>query len=307
VVSLFSSDGTVDTEFSDHGTSRGLSKYWSGIDAIAVQANGKIILGGHIDIPESQAKNGSIQSFARPHFLLARIGSDGKLDSTFGQNGIVVTRVGETASVNAISSQQNGTIVAAGISNDGAKENIVVSRYSDAGSLDNTFGSDGVQLLQTEIPPYASPKAVFLADGRMLMSFKSKTKLLVSNFFVDNKINNSTINADQLSIDIYSLMGWVGPILTKDNKIIVAGSIGRQPLPGKTQPPYYYKTAVVRFIENGQRDSSFGSDGVNEFAVGTVTDDISLILSQGNGRTILVGTSRDQDKSNLFLLGLKHH
>ncbi|MDB9457432.1 delta-60 repeat domain-containing protein, partial [Dolichospermum circinale CS-545/17] len=130
VVSLFSSDGTVDTEFSDHGTSRGLSKYWSGIDAIAVQANGKIILGGHIDIPESQAKNGSIQSFARPHFLLARIGSDGKLDSTFGQNGIVVTRVGETASVNAISSQQNGTIVAAGISNDGAKENIVVSRYS---------------------------------------------------------------------------------------------------------------------------------------------------------------------------------
>jgi uncharacterized delta-60 repeat protein len=75
-------------------------------------------------------------------FELARYNSDGSLDATFGNGGIVTTHVGPYGSVDssqAVSIDGLGRIVVAGYS-DAGDPHLVLARYNPDGSLDNTFG-----------------------------------------------------------------------------------------------------------------------------------------------------------------------
>src|SRR5262249_39327455 len=72
-------------------------------------------------------------------FELARYHSDGSLDNTFGNGGLVTTHLGDRLSNNssqAIAIASLGRLVVAG-SADGA---FALARYNSDGSLDSTFG-----------------------------------------------------------------------------------------------------------------------------------------------------------------------
>jgi uncharacterized delta-60 repeat protein len=72
--------------------------------------------------------------------VLARYNSEGSLDSTFGNGGIVITDAGGRGSsgIGVVVIDSLGRIVVAGSSN-GA---FTLARYNSDGSLDNTFGGD---------------------------------------------------------------------------------------------------------------------------------------------------------------------
>jgi len=120
----FAMDGNVTTSFGDHGELA---------SAIAVQADGKIIVAGH-------ANTGTDVDFA-----LARHNPDGSLDITFGVDGRVSTPIGNSDDHGTDAAlQPDGKIIVAGGSN---TENIVfdftVACYNSDGSLDETFGIGG--------------------------------------------------------------------------------------------------------------------------------------------------------------------
>lgn len=102
---------------------------------IAIQGDGKIVLGGEI----------RERYFAsHPLFALARYNIDGSLDLTFNGNGKVTTDLGldYTPSTDSyyygIAVQQDGKLVMTGGSN-----GIFISRYNINGSLDTSFSDDG--------------------------------------------------------------------------------------------------------------------------------------------------------------------
>ena len=119
----FSSDGKLVTDFSagyDHGS------------AVAVQADGKIIVAGY-------AFGATMFDFA-----LARYNSNGDLDTTFDGDGKLVTDfAGDMDLAFAIALQPNGKIVVVGNAFSTSSD-FALARYNPDGSLDTTFAGDGL-------------------------------------------------------------------------------------------------------------------------------------------------------------------
>jgi uncharacterized delta-60 repeat protein len=117
----------------------------------AIQPNGAIVVGGGT-APSNSTLPGANQGFG-----LARFTANGALDTTFGANGLVDTPVGpRTANPGSLLLQPNGQIVMAGLEGgNGEKPTnpnnipnmVALARYNANGSLDTTFGNDGVVLL----------------------------------------------------------------------------------------------------------------------------------------------------------------
>ena len=110
------------------------------IEALAVQGDGKIVAVGHGD-PSGLG--------AAPNFVLARYGSQGALDPTFGGDGLVATEfAGSVGSEgNGVALGSNGMILAGGWATyqtaAGSRDRFALARYLSDGTLDPTFSGDG--------------------------------------------------------------------------------------------------------------------------------------------------------------------
>lgn len=104
------------------------------ITGLAIQPDGKIIAVGSSRCGHYCSK-----------FALARYTSYGSLDSTFGSGGTVTTAIQGSDAAAAVARQHDGKIVVAGTSSRilGAPS-FAVARFTDEGSLDTTFGGDGM-------------------------------------------------------------------------------------------------------------------------------------------------------------------
>ncbi|MAU95013.1 MAG: hypothetical protein CMP81_03845, partial [Fulvimarina sp.] len=76
------------------------------------------------------------------NFALVRYNSDGSLDTSFGNGGIVVTDLGASDTAYSVTVTSNGQLLVAG----GSGGDFAVVRYNADGSLDNTFDSDGFRV-----------------------------------------------------------------------------------------------------------------------------------------------------------------
>ncbi|MCI0485605.1 MAG: hypothetical protein L0229_03290 [Blastocatellia bacterium] len=104
-----------------------------GARGVVVQPDdGKIVLSGF-------ATNGGERQFA-----IIRFNADGSLDSTFDQDGKVVLDLGSTSEAFKVALQEDLKIVAVGDSRPQTSLDFTIVRLNQDGSLDNSFGDDGV-------------------------------------------------------------------------------------------------------------------------------------------------------------------
>ena len=132
----YNSDGTLDTTFGGDGkVAIEISIYGDQVRAVILQPDGKIVLAGY-----------SNTRYAGWNFALARFTSTGSLDTTFGSGGIVTTSIGtDSDRAYAVALQPDGKIVMTGYSyNDINGQVIPLVRYTSAGTLDATFGVNGI-------------------------------------------------------------------------------------------------------------------------------------------------------------------
>jgi uncharacterized delta-60 repeat protein len=152
-------DGTLDTTFGSVGhvtTDVGGSGF---AFAVVLQPDGKIVAVG------------SIFNIATNHqdFALARYLPDGTLDTTFGGDGRVTTDFGVPSDARGVALQADGKIVAVG----GAFfVRFALARYRPDGSLDTTFGDDG--LVTTDVgganTSFADALVIQPLDGRLVVA-----------------------------------------------------------------------------------------------------------------------------------------
>jgi uncharacterized delta-60 repeat protein len=111
-----------------------------GSDAIALRADGKILVAG-TDTSKVSATGNSTG------FGLVGFNTDGSIDTTFGTRGGAITGFPKTTAANAfaVTLQPNGDIVAAGQAgnNNPLSEAFALARYVGDGKLDSTFGNGG--------------------------------------------------------------------------------------------------------------------------------------------------------------------
>ncbi len=103
----------------------------SGVDDMALQKDGKVVIAG------------SIGSKA----LIARVKSSGKLDKGFGKKGFVRFGVEEGTDIDAVAIQKDGRIVVGGETSGtmmGDPSSQVFARVTREGKLDKSFSGDGI-------------------------------------------------------------------------------------------------------------------------------------------------------------------
>ncbi len=287
----YNSDGALDATFGTGGhTFTDFSGYGTEdiAEALAIQADGKIVVAGH-------SHNGITYNFA-----LARYNSsDGTLDETFDEDGMVIT---DFRSANSraydIAIQADGKIVVAGVSfNPSTSENdFALARYNSDGTLDTTFGIGGKTVTDFSGSDDFAYALAIQADGKIVVagvSFNPSTSendfalarynsdgTLDATFGIGGKTVTDFSDSDEFANDI---------AIQADGKIVVAGY-------SLSTDTVSYDFALARYNSDGTLDTTFGIGGktVTDFSENVFigSDDFAYALAiQADGKIVVAGSS----------------
>ena len=279
----YHANGTPDTSFGTNGvvtTPMGDSSDYA--YSIAIQSDGKIVAAG-----------GSESSNSNYSFALARYTADGSLDGSFGTGGKVITPLSHSW-IEELVIQPDGKIVAAGGRweyKSSTLTDFAVARYLPDGSLDATFGGDGI--VETDFAnSYERAVSVALqSDGKIVAAgdicydkcFLSSFALVRYNpngspdtsFGTDGKVVTSFTDFDS------SIARSVA--IRPNGKIIAVG----------TEMDYYQGSvdfALAQYNPDGTLDNSFDSDGRVTTDLGG-SESATSVAIQSDGRIIVGGVT----------------
>ncbi len=283
----YNSDGTVDSSFGTDGVTltdvAGVREDDQG-HAIAVQADGKILLGGASDTDNGTFFGGGFE------FALLRYDANGLLDTTFGDDGIVLTEFDSTPDnfqgdfLREIIVQPDGRIIAVG-SSDG-EDALAIARYNTDGSLDSTFGTDGLvtsDLGQDE--EVDAEGALLLDSGEIIVVGSLDAENFIARFESDGSLDSTFgTNSGYTPIAHNEIVGNFLPVFTSVSMADGFFTAGRD-------------FSVTKFDEDGMLDFSTPGQG-----------ELPLTLSQTSvpapDGKILVGGAAGTSLSDGFITRL---
>ena len=278
----FLTDGTLDTTFSGDGIA--IIPIGSTNDVcrdILIQSDGKIILSG-----KSQVSSGSNA------FGLARLNTDGSLDTNFGTGGVLTTifgtNSGDFSDCLGIGLQSNGKIVATGefgqFSGPGA---MPFARYNTDGSLDNTFGSGGQMLIFQDttfsdglgITIQSDDKIIIISDDSQM---SQDNDLVIARLDQDGNPDNTFGSNGVVISDLFGADDYGSSVIMQpDGKILVSGYAFNGT---SLMDPF-----VARFNTNGTSDLTFGTSGAVFSDFGTGGNTSSSLALQSDGKIVIGG------------------
>jgi uncharacterized delta-60 repeat protein len=235
--------------------------------AVVVAPNGKILLAGF-----SGPEGGNIQ--------VARLKTNGLLDTTFGTGGKAAVDFGGDDFGMAMARQADGRILVAGRS---SAAGAVVARLRATGTLDPDFDGDG----RVTLPGGGSASAVLVQPDRNIVvagNAMGSGVMTVTRLTPTGALDPTFGAGGTASIDFGSLADLAaGAALQPNGKIVVAGY---------TQASE--DVAVARLNANGSPDATFGVAGkaTVEFGVATFGNAVAL---QSNGRIVVAGQKTGND------------
>ncbi|HRC33421.1 MAG TPA: hypothetical protein PK736_08250, partial [Bacteroidia bacterium] len=263
--STFDTDGKVTTNF-------GLACQ---ANSMAIQADNKILVAG-------SSNNGNKNDFA-----LVRYNTNGSLDTSFDDDGIVTTQIGLYDDVgSSVALQTDGKILVSGYTYDSVYCNFALVRYNINGSLDTSFGTDGIVL--TTISSYNDfcNSLTIQGDGKIILAGSSDNgnayDIALARYNTNGSLD-TTFEGDGIvttSIDTTSAFGSAIGIQS-DGKIVVSGG---------HHNGTYSDFALVRYNNNGSIDSTFDSDGIVVTDFGNFAQIKSLVL-QTDDKIVVAGYS----------------
>jgi uncharacterized delta-60 repeat protein len=229
--------------------------------------------------------------------LVARLLSNGDLDPTFGDEGVVTTDGGIAFDVAVLG---DGRILVAGTV--GA---FALWRYNTNGMLDTTFGGgDGIATAEFPVFSVASSLAV-QPDGRIVLAgaFEDQNSsppvpstAALARFNSDGNLDQSFDGDGKATTTVAGAeVGFSDVALQSDGAIVASGAAVTGPALGDRH------VLVSRFTSSGSPDSSFGTNGnvVTNFP-GESSEALGVRI-QSDGKVVIAGVVffSDSDASGL--------
>jgi uncharacterized delta-60 repeat protein len=281
-------DGSLDTTFGSGGVVTTTIGYTDVAEALAIQADGKIVVGGSIQ----NAFEGTT------FYALLRYNADGSIDQNFGNAGVVETNLGNTdPQVHGLAIQSDNKIVAVGqTSTSGGNFHFAVLRYNSDGSLDPTFNGNGEVL-----DNYPGAKTGFSGENFRGVVIQPDGKIVAAGGFVDaNSLVDVAVvryNSDGSPDTTFNGTGKASFNLNSTNDIADAVALqtnGRIVIAGIYGVAGGGNFLVARFNSDGSLDSSFGPDGIVTTEVGPGgggNDEANSVNLQTDGKIVVAGTA----------------
>jgi uncharacterized delta-60 repeat protein len=271
----YSMNGKLDNAFGENGTIiTSIDSSIGSAHSVAVQSDGKIVAAG-----DSYNGNNDV-------ITLVRYNVNGFKDNAFGKNGIVKTHIGNSVDeANSIAIQDNDKIIVAGKSDNGSNTDFAVVRYNNNGTLDNTFGTNGI--VTTPIgnsDDYAKSVAI-QSDGKTIAAGSSYNgndrDFCVVRYNLDGTLDNTFGTSGIVTTPIGDSYDEAYAVdIQANGKIVAAGNSNN----GNDDD-----FALIRYNSNGSLDSTFGASGIVTTQVGGSNDEISSIAIQSNGKILAAG------------------
>jgi uncharacterized delta-60 repeat protein len=292
----YNADGSLDTTFGTNGEAvvtflvGGIVSNSASAVAVALQADGKILLGG----------SAASQGVSNPN---VRLNANGTLDTTFGSGGRVITDVTtdqNDLAASMVFDETRNKIYLAGVSRTAPdatfqqKDNYAVVRYNGGdGSLDTTFNGTGKQLF-----PVGDSTATLTilydialqSDGKTVVTGRAIRNIVQGEYFataritLDGSLDSSfgdggivLTNFPSSQTNAYSVYARTVSILP-NGKIFVAG-----------EGAGFSNYAAAQYNADGSLDSSFGTGG-KIYGTSLRIADSAL---QSNGKITVVGLNNN--------------
>jgi uncharacterized delta-60 repeat protein len=252
-IARLNANGSIDTSFNIGTGVIGVGNY---VGTITIQPNGKIFIGGDIELYNNI-----------PTRLYAALNSNGSLVTNFNQG------MGANGSVSAISLQQDGKIIIGGTFSRyyGSPRNYIARLNSD-GSLDTTFN------------PGTGPRGgwvetvVLQPDGKIIIggNFQSYNGININNIArlnTDGSLDSTFNPSTGASSDVNSIA------LQADGKIIIGGNF--------LSYNSIIRNRIARLNADGSLDATFNTGtGANERVYSIALQPDNKIIIGGNFTSI---------------------
>jgi uncharacterized delta-60 repeat protein len=295
--------GDFDLSFGDRGSTKVAfgSGYAQANDVAAVPGGG-IVLAGF--------SSGDADNEPSGHFAVARLNAQGALDPAFGEDGLVTTPIATFSAANAVVVQRDGKIVAAGHTNPELgviDTDFALVRYNPDGSLDATFGGDGIVTTSFRGPAYLTelalaPDGGILAAGHTLTdrdSFNSSDFVLV-RYLEDGTLDPEFGGGGVAVTDVRG-----GPdvldamVLQDDGTIVVGGSSD------VAEGASNSEITLVRHLADGALDRSFGDVGIARSETGPF-ERLTGVALQSDGSLVAAGSNMNDERSAFRILVVRY-
>ncbi len=264
--------GSVDTSFGTNGIAMTSIAYYSPPTCLAIQADGKIVVGGY-------ASTGS--------FFCIRYNTDGSLDMSFGTGGMVSTvATNFYTSSSSIGIQADQKIILG--------SGKVLVRYNTDGSLDTSFGAGG-----TVVVPSREIWAlkIEVSTGKIVLAantYNGNNNLIVVRFNPSGDLDLSFNTTGTKILKTTSPSTFTGVLGLTD--LAIDDSSGKISIVGYANVlagiSFFSYGLAYRLNANGSWDSSFSGDGIGGYVASTYT----MLLKPDNS---IIGAGA-QD-SNIFM------
>lgn len=303
-IARYNVDGSLDANFGDNGNVNTiLFVEGATSNLVQLQSDGKILVTGNVHPSGTGYKFGT-----------ARYNSIGTLDTSFGDNGYAVTAIGGLDSYgsfsDAIAIQNDGKILIGGSGYSStpatSSADIAVVRYNSNGIIDTSFATNGKFIYNFGINNSGqqssdSTHAIKInASGKIIVAGSTNATFpnllgdngaiicLNSNGTIDTSFGNNGMKVIDFGLDD----GLFNLHITPDNKIIATGRSGVDAI-------NLNKIAMVKLLENGDFDTSFGTNGilVADNHTAGFNDIIFDFNMQDDGKVTCFGATRNADYS----------
>ncbi|MBV9960386.1 MAG: FG-GAP repeat protein [Acidobacteria bacterium] len=254
---------------------------------VALQSDGKILVAGYTTVNN------------QTDFVVTRLNADGTVDTTFGTNGSAITSVSATSDVaSGVTIQTiNGEerIVVGGTTGSGAAD-FAVLRYTPAGVLDATFGTNGITVTSLG-------SSTDLADDVGIDPVSNKiVQVGYSRFDAGGGSFNDDIAVVRYNTNgtLDTTFGTTGIVKTNISASDAARAVAFQVFNGQSKiiaGGFSYRAShpdftLVRYNENGAVDTTFGTNGRVQTAFGTDEEQIHDLAVMSDNKIVAAGFAR---------------
>ncbi len=181
-----------------------------------------------------------------------------QIDTSFGDAGVSLQdfKLGDDEA-QAIAVQDDGKILVAGYSSNGAVKNLIVSRFSEDGTLDIDFNSAGTFTYSLGSGDTIGRSLAIQADGKIIVggsTYDEGAKVAVLRLTADGFLDSTFADSGYLvlAVDEGEIIS-TGIQLTSTEDIVLAATIARESLAS------YALFAKIK--SEGKLNTSFGDAG----------------------------------------------
>ncbi|HEX3356984.1 MAG TPA: DNRLRE domain-containing protein [Tepidisphaeraceae bacterium] len=300
-VSRYLANGKLDTSFGPNKTGLeslhvGPANKFDSIGGMAIQSDGKIIVGGSVSDDTGLNSVG----------FVARLVPGGALDTSFNKQGYTLQVT--DGNVYAVAIQHDGKIIAAGSVDAGILSIPIVTklmafRLNSTGSVDSSFGDGGRTIISNgdenqEFNAIAidyngtggsnSDFGKIILAGSSLQGTSSKSRMVVARLNSNGKSDNSFAGDGRFALQFpgHNESEANGVIVQPGGKIVIGGDAAG--LLGSGSSHF----VMARFLSNGTLDKTFGAakSGLVDLDLGPVARGVTGMVSGAAQYLILGGT-----------------